>query len=84
MCRDIESTVKLHDMSFKAAHSKHLESMKEDSKMQLYYILKLLELKKDDVKELFTSSGQTAAVVVKREEKERWADILKMHVKLLC
>lgn len=38
-----------------------LDSLAEDTKMQLYYILKLLDYKKDTIKELFTSSGQVAA-----------------------
>jgi len=38
-----------------------LESLKEDTKMQLYYILKLLDYKKDTIRELFTTSGQVGS-----------------------
>jgi hypothetical protein len=61
MTKDISDTIKLFDSCFDTAHQRMLESLKEDTKMQLFYILKLLDYKKDTIRELFTSSGQIAA-----------------------
>ena len=53
--------------------------------------MELLEYKKDAIKELFTSSGQgqnpagrLTMRIVRADENQRWTEILKMHVKLLC
>ena len=61
--------------------------MEEDSKMQLLYILRLLEVKKDEIKEIFTSSGlgaESSAAQMREDERKMWTRILKMHVRLLC
>lgn len=48
--------------------------------------MELLDLKKEDIKALFTSSGhmQGGRLSVRMGENQKWTDILCTHVRLLC
>lgn len=64
-----------------------LKSLKNDTAMQLYYVLELLDLKKEDIKTLFTSSNghmREGRLSVHMGEHHKWTEILCTHVRLLC
>ena len=87
MTKDITVTIRLFDGYFKTAHQRVLDSMEEDSKMQMLYILKLLEVKKQEIKEIFTSQGlgsDSSATQMREDERSMWLKVLKQHVRLLC
>jgi hypothetical protein len=65
-----------------------LEKMESQPELQLYYIRVLLELKKSNIKDLFTSghanSQISRRVSVRQTQNQTWTSILTLHVKLLC
>ena len=65
-----------------------LEKMENQPELQLYYIRVLLELKKSNIKDLFTSghanSQISRRVSVRQTQNQTWTSILTLHVKLLC
>jgi hypothetical protein len=82
LTQDVKRTIELFEATIKTGHLDMLEKLAADPEMQFYYIEQLLELKREDVKNLFT--GQSSRTQARAGENKKWTQILTMHVQLLC
>ena len=57
LAQDVVKTIELFEATIKTGHMDLLEKLGNDPAMQYYYIEKLLELKREDVKNLFTGQS---------------------------
>lgn len=78
LAQDVKRTIELFEATIKTGHLDMLEKLGADPEMQFYYIEQLLELKREDVKNLFT--GQSSRTQARAGENKKWTDILTMHV----